>query len=107
MSEGIPYKIPVLAEELGFDAGFVRRGMVTFRRLGMIDGDTKYPHISGWEDNQNVEGLEKMKEQNRTRQKKWYETEKKKDKFKEIEEINKQFLNDFMSKSSEKTAETR
>ena len=103
MSEGIPYSRASLAEELGFDVPFIRRGMAVFRRLGMIDGDTKYPHISGWEDNQNVEGLEKMKEQNRTRQKKWYETEKKKDKFKEIEEINEKFWNEYRTGTEPET----
>lgn len=79
MSEGIPYTRSSLAEELGLDVETVGRGMSIFRKFGMIDGDTRYPRIAGWEENQNIDGLEKMKEQNRIRQKKWYEDAKKKE----------------------------
>lgn len=79
MSEGIPYSRASLAEELGLDTETVSRGMSIFRKLGMIDGDAKYPRISGWEKNQNIDGLEKMKEHNRARQKKWYDDAKKKE----------------------------
>lgn len=68
LTENIPYTPKMLADELDFEESTVRLALEAFERLNMvvsIDGNLT---IAGWEEYQNVAGLDKVREQNRIRQ---------------------------------------
>lgn len=76
LTENIPYTPKMLADELDFEESTVRLALEAFERLNMvvsIDGNLT---IAGWEEYQNVTGLEKVREQNRIRKQKQREREK-------------------------------
>lgn len=76
LTEKIPYTQDMLAEEFKFEESTVRDALEAFTQLDMIYADNGFITISGWEDHQNAEGLAKIREQNRKRQKKWYDKQK-------------------------------
>ena len=76
LTENIPYTPKMLADELGFEENTVKLALEALERFGMIISDAEYFAIAGWTEHQNTEGLEKIKEQNRIRQKKWYDKQK-------------------------------
>lgn len=68
LNEQIPYTEEMLATIFNRPLNTVRMALETFRNFGMIeitDGD--FISISNWEKHQNIDGLEKIKEQNRIR----------------------------------------
>ena len=66
-----------LADELKKPRAVVDAAIKTFEEHDMlIRDDAGYIQILNWEKYQNVEGLEKIREQNRLRQKKWYDKQK-------------------------------
>ena len=67
LTENIPYTPKMLADELDFEENTVVLALEALERLGMIVSDSEYFAIAGWNDHQNTEGLEKIKEQNRIR----------------------------------------
>lgn len=67
LTENIPYTPKMLADELDFEESTVRLALEAFERLNMvvsIDGNLT---IAGWEEYQNVAGLERVREQARIR----------------------------------------
>lgn len=67
LTENIPYTPKMLADELDFEESTVRLALEAFERLNMvvsIDGNLT---IAGWEEYQNVAGLERVREQTRKR----------------------------------------
>lgn len=68
ITESIPFTEDDLADELGFEVGTIRLAMTAFTELDMIStDDVGFININGWEEYQNVEGMEKIREQTRQR----------------------------------------
>jgi predicted phage replisome organizer len=76
LTENIPYTPKMLACELGFEESTVQLALQALEQLSMIVTNDGYFAIAGWEEYQNVEGMDKIREQNRLRQKKWYDKQK-------------------------------
>lgn len=76
LTENIPYTPKMLADELDFEESTVQLALNALSTLGMVCIDENSLCIPGWEEYQNIDGLEKLKEQNRIRQKKWYDKKK-------------------------------
>ena len=68
LTETIPYTTKMLADELDFEESTVQLAMKALEDLGMISSDPL--SIVNWERYQNVEGMEKIREQNRLRKQK-------------------------------------
>lgn len=63
-----PYTPKTLAMLTGFTESVVTNSLELFQELDMVDiGEEGYINIVGWEEHQNVEGLEKIKEQTKAR----------------------------------------
>jgi predicted phage replisome organizer len=77
ITESVPFTEEDLADELDFDVNTIRLALKAFEELDMItttpDG---FINVTGWEEYQNIEGMDKIREQNRIRQKKWYDKQK-------------------------------
>jgi predicted phage replisome organizer len=67
LTENIPYTPKMLADELDFEESTVRLALEALERLGMILLDGDCLAIAGWEEHQNIDGLEKIREQTRLR----------------------------------------
>ena len=76
LTENIPYTPKMLADELDFEESTVSLALKALEQLDMIVTDNGVFAIAGWEEYQNIEGMEKIREQNRLRQKKWYDKQK-------------------------------
>lgn len=76
LTENIPYTPKMLADELDFEENTVKLALTALEQLNMVVTDQGYFTIAGWEEYQNIEGMEKIREQNRIRQKKWYDKQK-------------------------------
>jgi predicted phage replisome organizer len=76
LTENIPYTPKMLADELDFEENTVRLALTVLEQLNMVVTDKGYFTIAGWEEYQNIEGMDKIREQNRIRQKKWYDKQK-------------------------------
>ena len=76
LTENIPYTTKMLADELDFEENTVKLALSVLEQLNMVVMDNGFFCIAGWEEHQNVEGMEKIREQNRLRQKKWYDKQK-------------------------------
>ena len=72
----IPYTDQLLATEFNRPLSTVQFALQTFERFGMIEIINEIIHVSNWERYQNVEGMEKVREQNRIRAKRWYDKQK-------------------------------
>ena len=73
----VPYDEEALADELRRDVDIVEKALETFEKFGMIHrDDVGFIRLSSWEKHQNIEGLDKIREPNRLRQKKWYDKQK-------------------------------
>ncbi|OLP66044.1 hypothetical protein BACPU_11310 [Bacillus pumilus] len=71
LSENVPYTEEMLAHIFGRPLGIVRMALDTFRKFGMIEiNDQNYISICNWEKHQNLDALEKIREQNRLRKQK-------------------------------------
>ena len=73
LTENIPYTSKMLADELGFEENAVKLALTTLEQLNMIVTDHGFFSIAGWEEYQNIEGMDKIREQNRLRQAKFKE----------------------------------
>lgn len=71
LTENIPYTPKMLADELDFEESTVRLALEALERLGMVMMDDGSLTIAGWEEHQNVEGMEKMRESKRLAQARW------------------------------------
>lgn len=76
LTENIPYTPKMLADELDFEENTVVLALKALENLDMIVTENGFFTIAGWEEYQNIEGMEKIREQNRLRQKKWYKKQK-------------------------------
>lgn len=72
----IPYTDQLLSTEFNRPQTVIQLALATFQRFGMIEIVEDVIHISNWEKYQNIDGLEKIREQNRIRQKNWYDRHK-------------------------------
>nr|DAG60994.1 MAG TPA: replisome organizer [Caudoviricetes sp.] len=77
LTENIPYTTKTLADELGFDESVVQLALNALEKFDMITRDKDLLLIPGWGEYQNVEGMEKIREQNRIRKQKQRERENK------------------------------
>ena len=68
IKESVPFTEEDLADELDFEVNTIRLALKAFEELNMItttpDG---YINVIGWEEYQNVEGMDKIREQTRKR----------------------------------------
>ena len=72
LSENIPYTEEMLSTIFGRPLNTVRLALETFRQFGMIHIDEDhFISIENWEKHQNVEGLDRIREQARIRQAKY------------------------------------
>ena len=70
LTENIPYTTKMLADELGFEENTVKLALEVLKRMKMISVDETTFSVIRWEDYQNVDGMDKIREQNRIRQQK-------------------------------------
>ena len=71
LTENIPYTAKMLADELDFEESTVRMALTTLEQLNMIVTDGGFFAIAGWEEYQNIEGMEKIRESKRLAQARW------------------------------------
>lgn len=67
LTENIPYTSKMLADELGFEETTVTLALKALEQLDMIIADDNFFAIAGWEEYQNIDGLEKIREQTKMR----------------------------------------
>ncbi|SHN77441.1 phage replisome organizer N-terminal domain-containing protein [Desulfitobacterium chlororespirans] len=63
LTENIPYTEDMLAHKFRKPASTVKLALETFRKLGMMETDEMGLFLPNWEKHQNIEGLEKIREQ--------------------------------------------
>ena len=68
LTENIPYTPKMLADELDFEENTVILALQALEQLDMIVTDNGFFTIAGWEEYQNIEGMEKLREYNRLAQ---------------------------------------
>jgi predicted phage replisome organizer len=76
LTENIPYTPKMLADELDFEENTVLLALRSLEQLNMIVTDNGFFSIAGWEEYQNIEGMDKIREQNRIRQAKYKQKQK-------------------------------
>lgn len=67
LTENIPYTTKMLADELEFEENTIKLALASLEQLGMVSMNNDMLSIPGWEDHQNIEGMERIREQNRVR----------------------------------------
>lgn len=67
LTENIPYTTKMLADELEFEENIVILALQVLEQFEMIVRNGDLLIISGWEEHQNADGLEKIREQTRKR----------------------------------------
>lgn len=67
LTEDIPYTPKMLADELDFEENTVQLALDALQRLNMITVNEGAFSITNWEEYQNVDGMERIKEQTRKR----------------------------------------
>lgn len=67
LTENIPYTPKMLADELDFEENTVQLALNALEQLNMIVTNNGFFAIAGWEEHQNVDGLEKIREQTQKR----------------------------------------
>ena len=72
----IPYTDQMLATQFNRPMATIKLALTTFEQFGMVEVIDNILCISNWEKYQNVEGMERIREQNRIRQKNWYDRQK-------------------------------
>lgn len=70
LTENIPYTPKMLADELDFEENTVQLALNALEQLNMIVTNGGFFAIAGWEEYQNIEGMERIREQNRLRKQK-------------------------------------
>ena len=72
LTENIPYTSKMLADELDFEESTVQLAMQALDQLGMIHtNDNGFLAVTGWEEHQNIEGMERIRESKRLAQARW------------------------------------
>lgn len=72
----VPYTEEMLSFELRRPMAVVKIALTVFERFGMLRRENGVLHLVSWEKYQSVEGMEKLREQARIRQKRWYDRQK-------------------------------
>lgn len=67
LTENIPYTPKMLADELGFEENTVQLALKALEQFNMVVTDQGFFTIAGWEEYQNVDGMDKIREQTRKR----------------------------------------
>lgn len=76
LTENIPYNHKMLADELGFEENTVKLALGALEQLNMVVTNNGCFTIAGWDEHQNIEGMDKIREQNRIRKQKQREKQK-------------------------------
>ncbi len=76
LTENIPYTPKMLADELDFEENTVILALQALEQFQMIVTDGDRFRIAGWEEYQNIEGLDRIREQNRLRKQRQRERQK-------------------------------
>ena len=76
LTENIPYTPKMLADELDFEENTVLLAIQALEQLDMVVSENGFFTIAGWEEYQNIEGMDKIREQNRLRQAKFKQKQK-------------------------------
>lgn len=76
LTENIPYTPKMLADELGFEENTVKLALEALEQLDMVKTHESIFLIPGWEEHQNAEGLDRIREQSRKRMAKYRERQK-------------------------------
>ncbi|WP_051891620.1 phage replisome organizer N-terminal domain-containing protein [Lysinibacillus sphaericus] len=80
LSENIPMNVEEMAVIFDRPLNTVRLAIEAFKRYGMIElDDSEIVRIKNWETHQNIDGMERIREQNRLRKQKQREREKNKE----------------------------
>ena len=67
ITEKLPYTDKMLAEELRVKEALLAKALGELEALGMIERPDGGLRITGWNDHQNVDGMERVREQTRQR----------------------------------------
>ena len=78
LTENIPYTVKTLADELGFNESTIATALDVLDRFDMVKWEDELLSIPGWEEYQNAEKLEKVREQTRKRVTEYREKQRKK-----------------------------
>lgn len=76
LTENIPYTTKMLADELDFEENTVKLALESLKQLNMVVTDSGHFTIAGWQEYQNIEGMDKIREQNRIRKQRQREKQK-------------------------------
>ena len=76
LTENIPYTPKMLADELDFEENTVKLALEALSQLNMVVTDSGHFTIAGWQEYQNIEGMDKIREQNRIRKQRQREKQK-------------------------------
>lgn len=76
LTENIPYTPKMLADELDFEENTVKLALASLEKMNMIVIKGDFYSIAGWGEYQNLDGMEKIREQNRLRKQKQRELAK-------------------------------
>lgn len=70
ITENVPFTEEDLADELDFEVNTIRLALKAFEELDMIATTPEgFINVIGWEEYQNIEGMDRIREQNRERKK--------------------------------------
>lgn len=78
LTDEIPFNSETLSTEFNKPLNTVKLALSTFEKFGMIEIIDDFIKLSNWEKYQNVDGLEKIREQNRLRKQRQRDREKQK-----------------------------
>jgi predicted phage replisome organizer len=67
LTENIPYTTKMLADELDFEENTVKLALSALEQFGMIVYNEEMFAITGWSEHQNIDGLDKIREQTKKR----------------------------------------
>lgn len=71
LTENIPYTTKMLADELDFEENTVKLALNSLEQLNMIVANNGFFAIAGWNEYQNIDGMEKIRESKRLAQARW------------------------------------
>lgn len=71
LTETIPYNPKMLADELDFEENTVQLALTSLEQLNMVVMQDGFLTVPGWEEYQNIEGMEKIRESKRLSQARW------------------------------------
>lgn len=78
LTENIPYTAKMLADELDMEQSTIELAITALSSVGMISLENDFMRICDWEEHQNIDGMEKVREQNRLRKQNQRSREKEK-----------------------------